>query len=335
LDIEPYSPEAHLIQGDLYQAQNQFIEAIASYTQGLQFQPEQPEQPSNTIVSTTCMKLGDALYTVNRPLEAISQYERAIAIEPTSVKAHWMLGRILEGQGWIELALQHYREAMTLDPTFFTPDSHINVGRLLQERNFYAEAANFFNAALRLQPDYAPAYQALGNLLIAQGDVEAVAKLYAEAEIVDLDLITAKQYNDLGVACIRHNKLDEAIAHFQTAIQIQPDYADAHCNLGNTFLQQQNLRDAVICFQEALSIDPNFEEVYYNLGTSLAKLDRLDEAITFLHAAISIRPNFADAHYNLASALVKLNQKDLATLAYKRAIALRPDYTQPQWDLGL
>jgi tetratricopeptide (TPR) repeat protein len=331
LDIEPHAPEAYLIQGDLYQAQNQFIEAIASYTRGLQLQPKQPD---DTIISTTCIKLGDTLFTVNRPLEAISQYERAIAIAP-SVKAHWMLGRILEGQGWVELALQHYREAMTIDPAFFTPDSHINVGRLFHERNFCAEAANFFNAALRLQPDYAPAYQALGNLLIAQGDVAAAAKLYAEAEIVDLDLITAKQYNDLGVACIRHNKLDEAIGHFQTAIQIQPDYADAHCNLGNTFLQQQNLREAVICFQEALSIDPNFEEVYYNLGTSLAKLDRLDEAITFLHAAISISPNFADAHYNLASALVKLNQKDLATLAYKRAIALRPDYTQPQWDLGL
>lgn len=342
MDIEPNSPEAHLIQGDLYQAQSQFIEAIASYTLGLELQPEQPEHPEQpedtivgSIVSTTCIKLGDALYTVNRPLEAISQYERAIAIAPNSVKAHWMLGRILEGQGWTEIALNHYREAMTLDPTFFTSDSHINVGRLLQERHFYTEAANFFASALRLQPDYAPAYAAMGNLLIAQGDVVAAAQLYTEAENVELDLITAKQYNDLGVACIRQNKLVEAIAHFQTAIQIQPDYADAHCNLGNTYLQQQNLREAIICFQEALSIDPNFEEVYYNLGTSLAKLDRLDEAITFLHAAISIRPNFADAHYNLASALVKLNQRDLATLAYQRAIALQPDYAKPQWNLGL
>ncbi len=315
--------------------QNQFIEAIASYTKGLQLQPEPSEQLDDTIVSTTCIQLGDALYTVNRPLEAVSQYERAIVIAPNSVKAHWMLGRILEAQGWTELALQHYREAMTLDPQFFTPESHINVGRLFQERNFYTEATNFFANALQLQPDYAPAYAAMGNLLLAQGDVEAVAKMYAEAETVDLDLITAKQYNDLGIACIRQHKLDEAIAHFQTAIQIQPDYADAHCNLGNTYLQQENLREAIICFQEALSIDPNFEEVYYNLGTSLAKLDRLDEAITFLHAAISIRPNFADAHYNLASALVKLNQKDLAKLAYNRAIALQPDYAQPQWNLGL
>jgi tetratricopeptide (TPR) repeat protein len=328
LDINPDSPEAHAIQGDIWQAQDRFVEAIASYSRALQL------QPNDALVCTTASKLGDALYSVNRPLDALSQYETVIAIEPDSVRGHWMLGRILEEQGWLELALQHYCQAMQLDPTFFTPESHVNVGKLLQERNFYAEAANFFNTALQLQPEYAPAYHAMGNLLIAQGDVEAVAQLYNQAELVDFDLIKAKQYNDLGVACIHQSKLDEAIAHFQKAIQIQPDYADAHCNLGNTFLRQRNLRDAIICFQEALNIDPNFEEVYYNLGTSLAEVDRLDEAITFLHAAIEINPSFADAHYNLASALVKLNQRDLALMAYQRALELRPAYVQTHSNLG-
>ncbi|WP_019502011.1 tetratricopeptide repeat protein [Pseudanabaena sp. PCC 6802] len=328
IDIDPNSPEAYAIQGDICQAQQQFDEAIAAYSQALQF------QPNDDLVAKVSSNLGDALYNVNRRLEALSQYEKAIVLQPDAVRANWMLGCIAEEQGWIEIALQYYRKAMTLDPAFFTPQSHVSVGKLLQERNFYTEAANFFNTALRLQPDYADAYHAMGNLLLAQGDVEAASQLYDRAEMVEIDLITAKQYNDLGVACINQNKLDLAIAHFQKAIQIKPDYADAHCNLGNTFLQQHNLRDAIICYQEALNIDPNFEEVYYNLGTSLAELNRLDEAIAFLHAAITVNPNFADAHYNLASALVKMNERDLALMAYQRAIDLRPDLVQTHSNLG-
>jgi tetratricopeptide (TPR) repeat protein len=328
IDIDPNSPEAYAIQGDIYQAQQQFDEAITAYSQALQFQPD------DDLVAKVSSHLGDALYSVNRPLEALSHYQNVIALEPDSVRANWMLGCIAESQAWIEIALQHYCKALTLDPAFFTPQSHVSVGRLLQERNFYTEAANFFNTAIQMQPDYTDAYHAMGSLLLEQGDVEATSQFYEQAEMVEIDLITAKQYNDLGVVCIDQNKLDWAIAHFQKAIQIQPNYADAHCNLGNTFLQQGNLRDAIICYQEALTIDPNFEEVYYNLGTSLAELNRLDEAITFLHAAITVNPNFADAHYNLASALVKMNERDLALMAYQRAIALRPSIIQTHSNLG-
>ena len=50
--------------------------------------------------------------------------------------------------------------------------------------------------------------------------------------------------------------LDEAISHYQKALEIKPDYADAHGNLGNAFLQEGQVNDAIAHYQMALEIKP-------------------------------------------------------------------------------
>ena len=58
-------------------------------------------------------------------------------------------------------------------------------------------------------------------------------------------------YN-LGIVLAKQDKLDEAMASYQRALRLKPDYRDAHLNLGIVLANQGRLDEAVACYQEAL-----------------------------------------------------------------------------------
>ena len=63
--------------------------------------------------------------------------------------------------------------------------------------------------------------------------------------------------------------MDEAIIHFQKALQIKPDDADAHNNLGTALLQKGKVDEAITHYQKALQINPDFVEAHKNLSNAL------------------------------------------------------------------
>lgn len=238
-----------------------------------------------------------------KALEAIATYEQIVKLEPNLAEAHGELGKLLDAQGWQELAIPHYAKALSLAPGGYSPESHFNLGNLLQSRGDREGAIASYKRAIELNPTYISAYKAWVETLIQGQRFDEAIDVYVRAEYYVDDSIGAKEYNDLGIACIDRGKLELAIACFQKAIYIQPTSASAHCNLGNTLLQQQNFKEAIISFQEALSIDPSFVEVYYNLGLALTKVNKLDEAIACFEAAIALQPEFMEAKYYLEKAL--------------------------------
>ena len=66
--------------------------------------------------------------------------------------------------------------------------------------------------------------------------------------------------------------MDEAIAHFQKALQINPDYADAHNNLGSALLRKGKVDEAITHYQKALQINPDFAEAQKNLSNALIQI---------------------------------------------------------------
>ena len=64
--------------------------------------------------------------------------------------------------------------------------------------------------------------------------------------------------------------MDEAIPHFQKALQIKPDNAEACYNLGNALLQKGSVDEAIVHYQKARQIKPNYLEVQNNLAWVLA-----------------------------------------------------------------
>ena len=84
----------------------------------------------------------------------------------------------------------------------------------------------------------------------------------------------------------------DAIAEFQAALRLRPDYAYAHNNLGNALAETPGrLPDAIAEYLAALRIEPDHTKAHINLGDALVKTGRLSEAIAEYEAALRIRPD--------------------------------------------
>jgi len=77
------------------------------------------------------------------------------------------------------------------------------------------------------------------------------------------------------------------------ALRIDPDYAQAHANLGLALANSGGSIDQAIAeYEAALRIDPGLAEAHYNLGNALLQLPgRMPDAIAQYEAALRIRPN--------------------------------------------
>ena len=140
-------------------------------------------------------------------------------------------------------------------------------------------------------------------------------------------------YN-LGIALNDRGKADEAIAHYQQAIQLRPSYAEAHYNLARLLAQKGQLDDAVTHYEKALEINPADAEAQNNLGVTLFGSGRVDEAIVHYQKALTIRPDYAEASCNLANALLFNGNLDEAITGYSTCLALSPNQAEAQYNLA-
>ena len=140
-------------------------------------------------------------------------------------------------------------------------------------------------------------------------------------------------YN-LGIALNDRGKTDEAIAHYQQAIELRPRYAEAHYNLARLLAQKGQLDDAVTHYEKALEINPADAEAQNNLGVTLFASGRVDEAIAHYQEALKIRPDYAEGSCNLANALLSKGDLDEAIARYSACLALSPNQADVQYDLA-
>ena len=139
-------------------------------------------------------------------------------------------------------------------------------------------------------------------------------------------------HNNLGAALAKmEGRIPEAVAEYQAALRIKPDYAEPHNNLATILSRQPGrMPEAIAEVQEALRIKPDYPEALVNLGTFLSTIPgRLPEAIAAYQAALRIKPDHAEAHNDLGLALTEMpGRLPDAIKELEAAVRLEPDNAQ-------
>jgi len=133
-------------------------------------------------------------------------------------------------------------------------------------------------------------------------------------------------------------KSQEAITELQTAIRLEPRYAQAHNTLANLLEKiPGRLPEAMAEYETAIRLKPDFAEAHYNLALAMADLPgRLPDEISEYEAAVRINPNLVEAHINLAAALSNLpGRMPEAISEYETVVRLEPDLAKAQFQLGV
>ena len=110
----------------------------------------------------------------------------------------------------------------------------------------------------------------------------------------------SRAYNDLGYAYLREGQITNAVANFEKAVAIRPQYPEAYYNLGCAFLNHNQPDVAVDCFQRALALDSSVAEIHYKLANALMQLGQQAKAIAEYSQALRLRPDMDEAANNLA-----------------------------------
>src|SRR5437660_95195 len=100
----------------------------------------------------------------------------------------------------------------------------------------------------------------------------------------------------------------QAIAAYQRVLELDPEHAAAHINLGTLYYNRQDYKAAEEHYRHALRIDPRYALAHFDLGNVLDETGRVAEAIETYLTAIQLAPTYADAHYNLALAYEKVKE---------------------------
>jgi tetratricopeptide (TPR) repeat protein len=81
---------------------------------------------------------------------------------------------------------------------------------------------------------------------------------------------------------------------------LDPNYAEAHTNLGTIYFRQGLFDQALVEHQRAVEIKPEYAKGYYNIGSVYRENRKIEEAIASFKKALEINPKYAEAHYALA-----------------------------------
>jgi len=129
----------------------------------------------------------------------------------------------------------------------------------------------------------------------------------------------------MGVTRAHQGRLPEAIEYFQAAIRSQPDAPKAHVQLAHALWGQKRDQAALEEMLRASQFAPKDAEIRADLGLALALAGRTPDAIEELHEALRLNPNTAEAHNNLGLALLASGKPRESIPEFEVALRLKPE----------
>jgi len=118
--------------------------------------------------------------------------------------------------------------------------------------------------------------------------------LFTLLAILNLGRIKVAIYNKRGADYYHKGMYDKAIAEFQKALRIKPNYSEAHNNLGVIYRIRSMYDKAIYEFNEAIRLKPNFAIAHYNVARAYSQRNEKSNAIESLKKAISLDNKYVD-----------------------------------------
>ncbi len=152
----------------------------------------------------------------------------------------------------------------------------------LAEEKKWPEAIDAYKLAIRLDPNYAPAFGGLGDAHFNTGNSE------------------------------------QALAAYKEQVRLAPNDAQAQFDLGYFYNAMGRHGEAFAPLVKATSLDPNFAEAFYGIGYAYLRGEDFEKSISYLKSAIRIKSDYSEAYYGLGQAYARMGKTDLANEQVKK-----------------
>lgn len=280
---------------------------------------------ANPLNRSVLVKLATILQTYypENTEEAIDCYEKLLEFDVDTAQIYYELGHLYMSKEDKLNSVSAFKLAVDRDPE--NPFFNNSLGYAYAKAELYDDAIEYYQKAISLNPD--PEWtsivcQALGSIYAEnKGNVEAAVSTY-QAGII-LDPKNYDLYIALGDIYMADYDLDQAIRSYCDAITLNPDDARAYSKVGIALWEKDYLEEALVAYHKAVELSPENEYAQNNLG--ILYLDGLadaEEALEYFEEAIALNPNYTLAYFNAGRASQEMGFTNDAANYYQMAIDL-------------
>jgi len=216
----------------------------------------------------------------------LTLFNHDLTVTRNNSVAHSIVAGDLLMQNKVNEARIHCEKALLLNPNNYTALVHVaRVYDLLGEN---IKAIDALRLAIKVQPEY------------------------------------AKAYNDLCILFLKTGKVQDAMKEYRKAIELNSnkDNLELHYNIGNILATQGHYDEAIIQYNQVLRMQPHNAVVHFNLAILLLRQGRKDDALNHFQEVIRLQPDNAKAHYQLSLILKQKGMTEEANRHYQEAIRL-------------
>jgi adenylate cyclase len=206
---------------------------------------------------------------------------------------------------------------------------HINEKDNKQAQRFYQEATN-------IDKNYTMAHAMLGFTYIFELFFEwskSPLKSFEQAEICAKTALTLNDSLDMahllsGWIYLLKQQHDKAIKEGELAIELNPNGAEAHAQLGLMHTWSDNVELGVNLLKRAFRLNPNPPTHYYQiLAMAYNRIGQHEKAIDLLEKALSGDPDHLSSHLALVISYVYLNRNEEARKAVDEVLRINPNFS--------
>jgi tetratricopeptide (TPR) repeat protein len=247
--------------------------------------------------------------------EAITQFSKAIEIEPAFIQAHTNLANVYLANKQNDLAEATLLKITELSDTVHSP--FFQLGQLAEAKDSLLQAVHYYSKAIERQPkEVKYLYQrGIQYFKLTKYD-EAIADF---SKSIQLNPNNADAYNDRGSAYKMKGDLTKAAADYLQASKYGKS-SIAFNNLGNTYREQKQYKKAITTFDQAIQFNANDKLLWNNRGYAKFEDENFKGAIDDFKKVNEIDPAYAPAYNNAAGAYIELENFNKALEMSNKAI---------------
>ena len=228
------------------------------------------------------------------------------------------LGDALLSKKKYYLSYVHYDKALKFDQENVRLEYKKGLVLLLGDK--HDDAVGQFQRVIKMDPEYAKAYEGIGKAYYEKGDYQQAEKYLKNAIKIDPKLWKSHTY--LATIYKKQKNYKSAISAFQVALESSPNKGMIYNNIGYAYYLKGDNHRAVYSYKKALAHKYTNEKVYNNMGMALANLEKYEAALqAFIKSGSE-----AQAFNNLGCILLRKGKLDKAIVCFEKAIELDPKF---------
>lgn len=209
----------------------------------------------------------------------------------------------------IAKAIEYARQAADLSPS--NVDNWSNLAVIYQSITAFTRGADEFalknyQEALSREPNNPVFYNEIGKLYILRAD--AYRTLLSSND----EKTKVEAQNNVK------SELDKAAEQLNQSIQVKPDFAQAHYNLGILYERQGRIKDAIVKLEQVLSINNKDIGVGFQLGILYYRNGDKDKALNIFEQIVALQPDYANARWFLSAMYEERGRYDDAIAQVKK-----------------